>query len=162
MHLPASMFPNKLAPEVPNNIPKNPRFYSFVFCSIVLVTPFNKISESSRALTIFIISFISLFEIISVVILERCIFFSIPSFISAVTPNGARIFFANGTATFVNRPLSYFRYLRFRQLLYQLLYCSQMHFLISFFALLLIINHEPIFPHQTFYYLFSALVLFDF
>ena len=47
-------------------------------------------------------SFISLFEIISVFILEPCIFFKIPVSIadSAVTiPNGANILTANGIAT---------------------------------------------------------------
>ena len=43
------MFPNKQAPKVPNNIPINSPFCSFVLFLIVLVTPFNKILESSRA-----------------------------------------------------------------------------------------------------------------
>ena len=42
---PANIFPNKLAPKVPNNILKNPTFCSFVS---LFVTPFNKILESSR------------------------------------------------------------------------------------------------------------------
>ena len=46
---PHNKFANKLAPRVPSNILKNPPFYSFVSFSIVLVTPFNKISSSSRA-----------------------------------------------------------------------------------------------------------------
>ena len=53
------MFPNKLASKVPNNIPKNPPFCYFVSLSIALVIPFNKILESSRARTIFILLFIS-------------------------------------------------------------------------------------------------------
>ena len=40
---PDNKFPNKDAPNVPNNIDKNPPFCSLV--SIVLVTPFNKIPE---------------------------------------------------------------------------------------------------------------------
>ena len=28
--LPANIFPNKLAPKVPNNIPRNPPFHSFI------------------------------------------------------------------------------------------------------------------------------------
>ena len=46
---PVNKFPNKLAPKVPNNILKNPPFCSFVSFVIVLVTPFNKILEFSRA-----------------------------------------------------------------------------------------------------------------
>ena len=42
----ANKFPNKLAPEVPNNIFKNPHFCSIVSFLIVLVTPFSKIIES--------------------------------------------------------------------------------------------------------------------
>ena len=45
-------------------------------------------------------SFISSFEIVKVVVLEPCIFFQIP----AVIPNGAKIFFAKGTSTFINGP----------------------------------------------------------
>ena len=45
---PVNKFPNKLAPKVPNKILKNPPFCSFVLFYIVLVTPFNKISKSSR------------------------------------------------------------------------------------------------------------------
>ena len=62
------MFPNKLAPKIPTNIPKNLLFYSFVSFLIVLVTPFNKILESSRDWIIFKISFIYSFEIIKVVV----------------------------------------------------------------------------------------------
>ena len=67
--------------------------------------PFNKTSESSRAWTISIMSFISSFEIISVVIPEPCIFFLIPASIAAaVISNGAKIFYATGIATFINGP----------------------------------------------------------
>ena len=89
------MFPTKLAPKVQNNIPKNPPFCSFVSFLIVLVTPVNKILESSRAWTIFIMSFISSFKIIEVVVPEPCIFFWIPASIAegpAVIPNGAKYF----------------------------------------------------------------------
>ena len=94
---------------------KNTPFCSFVLFLIVLVTPFNKILECSRAWTIFMLSFISLFEIIKVVVRgvedegrpEPCIFFWILAWIaeaSAVIPNGAKIFFAEGTATFISGP----------------------------------------------------------
>ena len=42
---PVNKFPNKLAPNVPSNVLKNPPLCSLVSFSIVLVTPFNKISE---------------------------------------------------------------------------------------------------------------------
>ena len=98
------MFHKKLAPKVPNKIPKNPPLCSFVSFLIVLVIPFNKILESSRACTMFIMSFISLFEIIKVVVVEPCIFFRTPSSIAEaanVIPYGAKIFFANGAPTFI-------------------------------------------------------------
>ena len=41
-----------------NNMFKIPPFYSFLSFLIVLLTPFNKIAETSRAWTIFIMSFI--------------------------------------------------------------------------------------------------------
>ena len=50
---------------------------------------------------------ISSFEIMKVVVPEPCIFFWTPVSIAeaaAVIPNGAKIFPANGTATFINRP----------------------------------------------------------
>ena len=55
----------------------------------------------------FIMSFISSFEIIEVVVPEPCIFFWIPASIAEVTTgihNGANTFFATGIATFVNGP----------------------------------------------------------
>ena len=100
-------FTNKPAPKVPNNIPKNPSFWSFVSFSIVLVIPFNKKIESSRAWTVFIMSFISSFEIIKVVVPEPCIFFWIPASVAeaaAAIPYAAKILFAYGTATFINGP----------------------------------------------------------
>ena len=62
-------------------------------------------------------SFISLFEIIKVVVREAedewrpepCIFFWVPASIAeeaAVIPNGAKTFFVKGTATFINGPAS--------------------------------------------------------
>ena len=102
------MFPHKLAPEVPNNIPKNYPFCPFVSFLIVLVTPFSKILESTRAYTVFKISFSSSFEIIKVVVPEPCIFFYISvstAEAAAVIPNGSKIFFAKGTTTFINGPL---------------------------------------------------------
>ena len=40
-------FPNKLAPKVPNNIPKNLQFCYFALCLIVSLTPFIKNPDSS-------------------------------------------------------------------------------------------------------------------
>ena len=96
-------FPNKLAPSVHSNILQNPPFCSFVSFSIVLVTPFNKTLESSRACTIFIISFISSFEIIKVVFPDPCIFLCIPASAAdadAVNPNGINTLLANGLIIF--------------------------------------------------------------
>ena len=62
---PVNQFPNKLAPNVPSNILKNPPLSSLVSFSIVLVNPFNKIPEFSNASIIFIISFISSCSIIN-------------------------------------------------------------------------------------------------
>ena len=96
-------FPNKLAPSVPSNILKNPPFCSFVSFSIVLVTPFNKTLESSRACTIFIISFISSFEIIKVVFPDRSVFLCIPASAAdavAVNPKGINTLSANGLIIF--------------------------------------------------------------
>ena len=90
------MFPHKLAPNVPNNVLRNPRFCFFVSFSIVLVILFNKTLESSRSSKIFKISFICSFEIVKVVVPEPCIFWGIPASIAeaaAVIPNGAKIFF---------------------------------------------------------------------
>ena len=72
---PVNKFSNKLAPKVANKILKNPPFYYFLSILIVLVITFIKILELSRAWITFIISFISLFEIIKVVFPEPCIFF---------------------------------------------------------------------------------------
>ena len=63
--------------------------------------------ESSRALAIFIVSFISLFETISVVVPESSIFFWIPKSIAhgaTTNPNGIKVSFANGNDTFINGP----------------------------------------------------------
>ena len=75
------------------------------------MTSFNKISDSSRAWTIFMTSFIFSFEIIKVGVPEPCIFFWIPASIAeaaSVIHNGAKIFFAKGTATFISGPVNLF------------------------------------------------------
>ena len=61
---------------------KNPPFCSFVYFSIVLVTPFSKIFEPWTAWAIFKMSFISSFEIIKDGTPEPRIFFWIPKSIA--------------------------------------------------------------------------------
>ena len=79
--LPDKTFDNKKlkeakeAAKVPNNILRNHPLCSLVSCWIVSLTPFNNTPEFSRDITIFIISFISSFEIIKVVVPEPSIFF---------------------------------------------------------------------------------------
>ena len=95
-----------MAPKVPKSIPKNPPLWSLVSFSIVLVTPFNKIPEFYIASMIFMISFISSCSMINLTP-EPLIFFCILQAIagiSAVKPNGANTFLANGNATFINGP----------------------------------------------------------
>ena len=53
---PVNKLPNKLAPKVPKSILKNPPLCSLISFLIVLLTPFNKISEFSSSLIILIIS----------------------------------------------------------------------------------------------------------
>ena len=69
--LPANIFPNKLASNLPNNIPRNLPLCSLVSFSTALVTPFTNEPESPGDLTRdYLISSISLFDIISVVVPE--------------------------------------------------------------------------------------------
>ena len=51
--------------------------------------------------------FITSFEIIKVVVPELCIFYLMSAsiaYVAAVIPNGAKMFFAKVTATFINGP----------------------------------------------------------
>ena len=70
------------------------------------MTPFSKIFESSSAWTILIISFISSFEIIKVVVPDSNIFLCIPvsaADAAAVNPKGIKTLLTNGlTAFFIN------------------------------------------------------------
>ena len=87
---------------MPNSVDKTPLFCSLVSLLIVLVTPLNKIFESSKARTIFKI-FISSFEIINVVAPEPSIYFCIPASAvdaAAVNPNGIKTLSTNGLITF--------------------------------------------------------------
>ena len=101
--LPAKIFPNKLALNVPNNILRNPRFCSEASFLIVSVTPFNNRPESSRGLTILIMPSISSFDIISVVVPDPKIFLCIvtyAAYAAAVNPNGFKMLLAYGLITF--------------------------------------------------------------
>ena len=87
---------------MPNNMLRNPPFCSFTSFAIVsLTTGINK-PNSSRDITIYIISSISSFEI-NVVIPDTKVFFWIAaSFADAavVYPNGIKTLLANGRGTF--------------------------------------------------------------
>ena len=112
---PVNKFPKKLAPRVPYNILKNPPFCFFVSFIIALVTPFSKIFESSSAWTTLIISFISSFDSIKVVVPDLNIFLCVPTSAAdadAVNPKGIKkllakdliTFFINGNPVFSDVP----------------------------------------------------------
>ena len=61
--LPANIFPNRLAPNVPHSILRKPLLCSLPSFIIVSLTPFNNIPESSRDLIDFKISLNLSFEI---------------------------------------------------------------------------------------------------
>ena len=101
--LPVNRFSNKLAPKVPNNIPKNPPFCSFALFLIVSLTPFINKAESLRGLTIFMIAFISSLEMIKVVNADPSIFLWTAASVAdagAVNPNGSKTLLAYGLSTF--------------------------------------------------------------
>ena len=103
VHLPANRFPNKLAPNVTNNILRNPLFCSFASFSIVSLTSFINKPDYSSDLTIIVTSFISSFGIINVVIPDPNIFLLIATSVAdaaAVKPNVIKTFLANGLSTF--------------------------------------------------------------
>ena len=64
--LPANTFTNKLAPKVPNKIPRNPSFCSFASLWIVSPISFINKADSSRDLTIVMIYLTFSLEIINV------------------------------------------------------------------------------------------------
>ena len=73
--LPYNKFPSRLAPRVPNSMLRNPSFCFLVSFSIVRVTSFLSMQESSKDLTIFIISCIPSFDIMSTVVPVPKIFY---------------------------------------------------------------------------------------
>ena len=101
-------------PNVPNNILRVPPFCTFGSVSLTL---FNNKPESLRDLIIFVMFSISLFGIISVVVLDRKIFLCIPvsaADAAVISPNVIKkllascliTFFTNGNAAFNNGPRS--------------------------------------------------------
>ena len=109
--LPFDRFPKKQASNVPNNIVRNLPFCSFASFVIVLLTPFISKPDYSRDLTIFMISFISLFEIINVVhfakskgcVADQNIFSWIGASAvdaAAVNPNGIKTLLGNFSVHF--------------------------------------------------------------
>ena len=98
--MPVNLFSNRLTPNGPNSILINPPFCSFATFLIVSLTPSNNSQESSRDLTIFKISSISSFDIISVVLWpDPKNFLCIPASAAdaaAVNPNGIKTLLANG------------------------------------------------------------------
>ena len=96
--LPVDRFPNKLVPKVLYNIPINPPFCSFASFLIVSLTSFINKPDSSSDLTIFIMSFTSSFEIISVLIPDLNIFLWIVACVAdvaAANSNGVKTILAN-------------------------------------------------------------------
>ena len=82
---------------MPNNLLKNPPFCYFTSFWTDSVTPFNNTPESSKDFTILIRSFMSLFDIISVVFPVPNIFLCIPASAAdaaAVNPKGINTLFA--------------------------------------------------------------------
>ena len=67
--LPVNRGPNKLAPNVPNNFPRNPIFCYFASLLIILLTSFINKPDSLKD------SFISSYEIVSAVVSDPKKFF---------------------------------------------------------------------------------------
>ena len=102
MPLPANRIPNKIAPNLPNNIPKYPPFCYIASFWIVSLTAFINKQDSSRDLIIFI-SFISSFEIINLIVPDPSIFSWITASAAdaaAVNPNGIKTLLVSGLSAF--------------------------------------------------------------
>ena len=100
--LPANRFPNKQAPKVSNRISRNSPFCSCASFLIVSITPCINYPDSSSDLTIFIISFISSFEIINVLVPDPKCFLWTAAFVAdaaGVNPNRIETLLANGLST---------------------------------------------------------------
>ena len=103
--LPANKVPNKLASNVPNHMLGNPSPCSFASYSMFSLELLINEPDSSRYLTIFITSPISLFGIIDIVGPEAR-FFSLISastgYVAAVSSRGIKTLLANGLILFLN------------------------------------------------------------
>ena len=90
-------------PSVPNNILRNLPFCSLASFLIVSLTPLNSKLESSRGLIILIMSFVSSFDITSVVLPDTKIFYVFLHLsagdATAINPKGIKILSANGLIT---------------------------------------------------------------
>ena len=101
--LPSNRLANKLDFMCLKIYSRNPPFCSLASFSILSQTPFINKSDSSRDLSIFIISFIHSFEIISVVICDQKNVFWIVVTVAdtaAINCNGIRACEANSVSTF--------------------------------------------------------------
>ena len=102
--LPVSRFLNKLATKVSKDILRNFTFCSYVSFLIALLMLLIKSPDSSNDLITFRISFISLLEIINVVLPDPNIFLWIAASVAdaaAVNPDGIKTLLANGLSTFL-------------------------------------------------------------
>ena len=102
-NLSVNRFSNKLPPNAPNNMLKNPPFYSFGSFIIVLLRPCINNPDSSGDLIRFIISSNSSFEMISAFIPDPNIFFLITASVvdaAAVICNGIKALSASGLSRF--------------------------------------------------------------
>ena len=100
---PANMFPNKRAPNIPNNALANSPFCSFTSFLTVSLTSFINKPDSSCVVAIFIISLIYSLEGINVVIPDPTIFLQIAASVTdadVVNANGIKTLLANGLSTF--------------------------------------------------------------
>ena len=101
--LPVNRSPMKVAPKVPNKVSGSLSFYSFASLLIVSLTSFTNKPDSSRDLTISIISFISSSEIINVVTPDPNIFLWIAAPVTdaaAISPDCIKLLLGNGSSTF--------------------------------------------------------------
>ena len=89
-----------------NNILRNPPFCYFVLFLVISLTPFINKSDSSSDLTIFMISLISSFEIISVVTPDLNIFFVNPNVIKTLLTTGLSTFPLKDNSVLSNDPKS--------------------------------------------------------
>ena len=90
------MFPNRLAPKVPNDMLKNPPFCSFGGFFSCFRDSFQQNIRIFKSLNDFHYVIHSLFEIIEFAVPEPCIFLKFPASIAkaaAVIPNGAKMHF---------------------------------------------------------------------